>query len=215
MSGNLTPKISMWEMWPTRLMAFEFDDKEFDKRLTYLVIKTYKERSGNETIPLNEELRVYDFFSIDHPDVETLRVRVLKAVETYLGEPGKKWCDGFELTGRAVIITNQSFILTHVERRESDLTIPYFPTGDGTDQPVHSLANPQFYAQDPSRYLTDLRLPHEQNHSFGIAPRPGLMMIFPSHIPHGQHPYTGEFPHIQIVCNVKIKFKEGYFVQRW
>lgn len=209
------PNVTRWEMWPTRLMAFEFPDAEFDRRLIQLVLETYKQRSGNSELPLREELRVYDFFSIDHPDVKTLRNRIFESISAYLGEGAEKWHEGFDLSGRAVIITEKSFIQTHVERREADLTIAYFPTGDGAGKALSSPGNPTFVVEDPSRYLTDLRLPHEERHSVHIAPRPGLLIMFPAHVPHHQQPYYGERPHIQIVCNVRIRFTEEYFVQKW
>lgn len=211
----MTPKMTRWEMWPTRFMAFEYEDAAFDRRLTKLVVDTYKQRNDKGDLPLMEELRVYDFFAIDDDDVRALKERVFDSVRNYLGFEADGCHDGFELTGRAVIVTDGSFIQTHVERREADLTIAYFPTGDASGQPISHPGNPRFVVEDPSRYLTDLRLPHEDRHSVHIAPRPGLLLVFPAHVPHHQQPYKGTEPHVQIVCNLRIKFTEKYFIEKW
>lgn len=207
----MNPKATVWNLWPTRVMALHFDDAAFDERLVRLVLDRHRS-APPET---DDELRVYEFFGIDDPDVKILGNRVREAVQAYLGPESTEWYTGLDLDGRAVIVPDRAFIQTHVERREADLTVAYFPTGDAVNKPLSWPGNPRFVVEDPSRALTDLRLPFEERHSVHLAPRPGLMLVFPSHVPHHQQPYRGETPHIQIVCNVKIRFKPEYFRAKW
>ena len=44
-----------------------------------------------------------------------------------------------------------------------------------------------------------------------VRPRPGLLAIFPAHVPHNMHPYMGDKPFVHIVAQVRIDWPRGYF----
>lgn len=202
-------------LWPTKVQTFQWEAPEFDVALVELIKDAHVKQMNGPRLGPDDQHRLYGLFDIDSPLIAELRERVRYAVDNYLGVCALGTHEGIELSGRAVLIRDRDAIHTHVERRESDLTIAYWPTGSAAGQPVSSRANPQFVICDPSRHLTDLRLPEEQLHSVYIAPRPGLMLVAPAHIPHFQMAYRGDDVHIQIVCNVKIKFTESYFRNKW
>jgi hypothetical protein len=99
---------------------------------------------------------------------------------------------------------------------ESDLMIAYWPTGKQEDigTPVNQMPDrnfaPTFVVEDPSRSLADLRLPWETRHSVMLAPRPGLMVIGPNHVPHNLWPYFGSKPFIHMVAQIKFEWPAGY-----
>ena len=108
-------------------------------------------------------------------------------------------------------------INTHTEARESDLGIAYWPSGDPSQigQPINQNADgfhaPVFTLEDPSRHLSELRLPMEMRHSVDVCPRPGLLAIYPAHLPHNVHPYRGENPFVHIVAQVRLPWPKDYF----
>lgn len=203
------------QLWPTRVKTYEWDNALFDKELVALVMARHHRQLLGPRLGPDDRHRVYGIFEEPSPIIHELKDRVAFAVNDYLGPEANGTHTGFDIDGRAVVMLDGDHIATHVERREADLTIAYWPTGDAKNKPVSCVSNPQFVISDPSRYLTDLRLPDEGRHSVYIAPRPGLMLVMPNHIPHHQQPYFGDTPHVQIVCNVKIKFTEAYFRNRW
>ena len=70
------------------------------------------------------------------------------------------------------------------------------------------MGNPRFVLEDPSRFADQARLPFEARPGFSVNPRPGLLVIFPSHIPHNQHPYAGDTTHVQVVLNFRLNIPE-------
>jgi hypothetical protein len=208
--------VSFLSLWPTRVGAFQYDDIQFDLSLKTLIMNEFEKRfSGPGSSPdRNAELRVFDLFSLQGDCIKILRERVLNSVKTYLGPESLRVIEDFDLDARAVILPDRGFIQTHLERHESDLAVAYFLTGNAVGKPLSYPGNPRFVIEDPSRSLNDLRLPFEDRHSVHLAPRPGLLLVYPAHLPHHVQPYQGIEPHIQIVCNLKIHFVDGYS-QRW
>ncbi len=188
-------------------MTFEFEPSWVDQDIA---------RITEESVPPGDELdfderRLYEVFARDEPCWQVIRSRIANALQFYLH--GCEWAfTGYELTGRSVLIRDRSRFDTHVDSAEADIVCTYFPTGHPVGLEVNGKGDPQWTLQDPSRHFCELRLPFEQSHRFEIAPRPGLLMLFPGHIPHSQHPYHDKFghPHIQVVGNIKLDFIKDY-----
>ena len=119
----------------------------------------------------------------------------------HLLDPG--YCEN-----RALLIGDRAHINTHADNREGDVTAVLFLTGGGAGQPINSVGNPRFVLEDPSRFADQARLPFEARPGFSVNPRPGLLVIFPSHIPHNQHPYAGDTTHVQVVLNFRLNIPE-------
>lgn len=132
-----------------------------------------------------------------------LKAHLFACLRDYLG-PWAAYLAPEICENRALVIARGGFINTHKDSREGDITCVHFLTGSGTGQPVNSVGNPRFVLEDPSRYFDEARLPFEARHGYSVNPRPGLSVIFPAHIPHNQHPYHGDAPHVQIVANFRV-----------
>lgn len=197
-----------WQLWPTKIEFFRHGDVHHNKELIALAL----EASDYRMPVFGEEIRAYDFHQINHPSVTWLNQAFREAAEQYVGL-GKVG----ELTVRAVVMGRGSHINTHTEVRESDLMLVYWPGGD-IGKPINSRPDPTrapaFVVEDPSRHLTDLRLPHEIRHSVMVCPQPGLLTVAPAHLPHNLHPYMGDTPFIHIVAQARIEWPEGYDL-RW
>lgn len=198
-------------LWPTKLGVFEFaQDDPINEELKQLVYAEINPCEGGKLSHF--ERRLHGLFERSEPCVVELKRRILECARIYLGEASKPYYSDIELDGRAVLIEDRAFFNTHVDIAEADIVCTYFPTGEPTSDEVNALGNPQWVLEDPSRYLSEPRLPFEDRHSHYIAPRPGLLMLFPGHIPHNQHPYDGRGrdPHIQIVGNLRLNYIKGY-----
>ena len=134
---------------------------------------------------------------------QALKAHLFACARAVLG-PWAQYLDPDHCDNRALVMMPGSFISTHKDSREGDLTCVHFLTGGGAGQPVNSVGNPRFVIEDPSRYFDEGRLPFEARHGFSVNPRPGLSVFFPSHIPHNQHPYEGRTPHVQVVANFRV-----------
>ena len=192
-------------LWPTTVSMFKYRNVDFhNENLKRLALETVKDH-------LEDEIRAYDLHKIDHPSIIWLKDEFKRCTEMYLGLGEVE-----EMTIRAVIMRRGSHINTHTETRESDVMLVYWPGGD--EGPINSKPNnilaPAFVMEDPSRHLSELRLPREIRHSVMIRPQPGLLVVGPAHLPHNLHPYMGEEPFIHIVAQVRIKWPEGYEL-RW
>lgn len=134
---------------------------------------------------------------------QALKSHLFDCARTMLGS-WARYLDPDHCENRALVMMPGSFISTHKDSREGDLTCVHFLTGEGGGQPVNSAGNPRFVIEDPSRYFDEGRLPYEARHGFSVNPRPGLSVFFPSHIPHNQHPFEGRTPHVQVVANFRV-----------
>lgn len=192
-------------LWPTHVSLNRYlEVEEHNENLKRIAIETVGKQ-------YDEEIRAYDLHKINHPSIEWLKEEFIVSTEKYLSVGKVK-----DLTIRAVIMQKGSHINTHTETRESDLMLVYWPGGDVgsiNSKPDNKLA-PAFVMEDPSRHLSELRLPMEIRHSVMIRPQPGLMVIGPAHLPHNLHPYMGEEPFIHIVAQVRIEWPEEYDL-RW
>jgi hypothetical protein len=192
-------------LWPTKINAYFMEDAaEHNQRLTELVL------SLEPDVPPVGEMKVYDLETTGHDSVKWLLSRVEIAVQEYLGEPAK--CT---IKLRAVVLRAGGHISTHTESAESDVGVAYWPSGiEGDDTEINSngdaINQPTFILEDPSRSISDLRLPFEDRHSVCLRPRPGLMAVFPAHMPHNMHPYMGEKPFVHIVAQVRVDWSEDY-----
>ena len=203
-----------FNLWPTRVMCCELtglDVEEANRELIDLAVSSVDLNSD-----INTELRVHDFHKLDSPAVRWLVDKIRGQVQKYVGNLGE--VDHIGL--RAVVMRHGKHICTHTESHESDLMLAYWPGGSSADvgKPPSSPPNrehtPTFVLEDPSRHLTDLRLPHEGRHSVYILPRPGLMVVGPAHLPHNLHPYMGQEPFIHIVAQLRIRWQDNY-ENRW
>jgi len=134
---------------------------------------------------------------------QALKAHLFGCARTVLG-PWSQYLDPDHCENRALVMMPGSFISTHKDSREGDLTCVHFLTGGGGGQPINSVGSPRFVIEDPSRYFDEGRLPYEARHGFSVNPRPGLSVFFPSHIPHNQHPFEGRTPHVQVVANFRV-----------
>lgn len=141
------------------------------------------------------------------PAGQTLKSHLRMWVGEFLGKHGT-YLDPDYCENRALVIGDRGFINTHKDSREGDITCVYFLTGGGVGQPVNSVGNPRFVLEDSTRYFDEARLPFEMRHGFAVNPRPGLAVIFPAHVPHNQHPYLGDKPHVQIVANFRVNIPD-------
>lgn len=212
------PTINVMSLWPTRIATFELPQDEcadHNAELIRLVINASKINTNPDPGP-NFEIRVHDLHKYASPSVAWLCEAIANACRHFIGLPTLKIDVGL----RAVLLRYGMHINTHTESHESDLMVAYWPGGSlqDMDSPINRFAHrqvaPTFVVEDPSRALTDLRLPGEIRHSIMIAPRPGLMVVGPAHVPHNLWPYLGDDPFIHIVAHIKVQWPEGYD-ERW
>jgi hypothetical protein len=210
--------INGFSLWATEICVIEIPQEECQKHNEDLIDIVVKESGINENPDLgpNYEIKVHNLHKIDHPSVSWLLKTISHASRAYVSLIETD----IEISLRAVILRNGMHINTHTEMHESDLMVAYWPTGNIEDigTPVNQMADrnfaPTFVVEDPSRSLSDLRLPWETRHSVMLAPRPGMMVIGPNHVPHNLWPYFGSKPFIHIVAQIKIEWPAGY-ADRW
>lgn len=198
-------------LWPTCLTFYDLD--ALGTRENAALKRAALERVDLD-VDARQELRVHDFDRVDCDEVRTLCHLMQAAVKDYTGQEVES------LTLRAVVLRHGKHICTHTESHESDLMVAYWPGGNPDDRGAPPSIEPDradaptFVVEDPSRHLTDLRLPGEARHSVCIKPRPGLLVIGPAHLPHNLHPYMGQEPFIHIVAQVRVRWPENYG-DRW
>ena len=205
------PAHSMQWLWPTPVMFAEFEGDDVNHHNTELervVISGCNTQAGSI-----HELRLYDLHQTQSESVAWLAQRIKESAAVYCGFSSSV---GIEVGLRGVVLRAFDHINTHTEARESDLGVAYWPSGNpnligqAINQNADGVTAPIFTMEDPSRHLSDLRLPMEMRHSFDVCPRPGLMAIFPAHLPHNMHPYRGEKPFIHIVAQVRMPWPTDY-----
>jgi hypothetical protein len=188
-------------LWPTRVSFYEFSDlHEANKFLyDYAVAATNKERLTQEA----SERRVRHILDSSEEGLY-VKSRLFDTVRDFLGN-GSEFLDTDYCENRALVMGDRSFINTHKDSREGDITCVYFLSGGGEGQPINSVGNPRFVLEDATRYFDEPRLPFETRHGYSVNPRSGLAVLFPSYVPHNQHPYVGDTPHVQIVANFRLE----------
>lgn len=199
-------------LWPTVIRCFDLngeESKEKNLRLRDLALERV-----DLNAPENIELRVHDFHKIKDDAIDWLTSSIKIFACSYAGVPVK------HVGLRAVVLRHGKHICTHTETHESDLMLAYWPTGGieplntNPNKPPDRKLAPTFVLEDPSRHLTDLRLPFESRHSVVIQPRQALMVIGPAHLPHNLHPYMGKEPFVHIVAQIRLDFPKEY-EERW
>jgi len=199
-------KVASISLWPTKIEAFFLGDPiEHCRRLSDLVLSL----EPTVNVPVGE-MKVYDLESESHESVRWLLTNIEDAVEQYLGEPHQ-----LTVKLRAVVLRAGGHISTHTESAESDIGVAFWPSGVEDDMSElnsngDAINQPTFVLEDPSRSISDLRLPFEDRHSVCLRPRPGLLALFPAHMPHNMHPYMGEKPFVHIVAQVRVDWSEDY-----
>ena len=188
------------ELWPTRVGFYQFEGDAAKRQVQALYDHAWRPPQDNRTA---SERRVRGIMA-EAPD---LLQAVRDCVADYLGS-GAEYLDPVYCENRALLIEDRAFINTHADSREGDITAVLFLSGGGAGQPINSVGNPRFCLEDPSRYADQARLPFESRPAFSVNPRPGLLVVFPSWIPHNQHPYRGTRTHIQIVMNFRVNIPE-------
>lgn len=193
-------KVQFEELWPTRVGFYSSQD--FSRENEQLYLEALAASADRGRVRTASERRVRDILDrTEHG--ERIKAHLLACARHFVGEFGHL-IDPDYCENRALVMGKGSFINTHKDSREGDITCVYFLTGGPVDQPINSVGNPRFVVEDPSRYFDEGRLPYESRHSYSVAPHPGLAVFFPSHIPHNQHPYTGDKTHVQIVANFRV-----------
>jgi hypothetical protein len=186
-------------LWPTRVGFYEFDPAwEVNNNLYELSIQDKPTKITNAA-----ERRVRHILDNNDSGI-SLKQELFGCVKHFLGKYAK-YLDPDYCENRALVITDRSFINTHKDNREGDITCVYFLTGSGQGQDINSVGNPRFVLEDATRYFDESRLPFEMRHGYSVNPRTGLAVLFPSYVPHNQHPYMGNVPHVQIVANFKVE----------
>jgi hypothetical protein len=188
------------ELWPTRISFFETPvDWDVNRQLADEAIASVQANTARLSAT---ERRVRGILEGSEAG-QALKSHLFACARAVLG-PWAHYLDPHHCENRALVIQPGSFISTHKDSREGDLTCVHFLTGSGAGQPVNSIGTPRFVIEDPSRYFDEGRLPYESRHGYSVNPRPGLSVFFPSHIPHNQHPYEGSAPHVQVVANFRV-----------
>ena len=200
------------ELWPTRVMCLEMDPASAGLHNPEL-IRLVMAGCARQQARVVRELRLYEFEEVNHAAVRWLVAEVRQAAAHYAGFITT---DDIRVTLRGVQINHGQHINTHTEARESDLAVAYWPSGNPDKVSTSVSENgdewaPTFVLEDPSRHLSDLRLPFETRHSVNICPRPGLMAIYPAHLPHNFHPHQGTVPIIHIVAQVRFPWPKDNF----
>lgn len=195
--------VTRMRLWPTDVAFYDTGASvEVRDDLTHVVI------AGCDNNDPTLEHRVHHLERLGSVGSDWLVDAVKRCVSDYLGQPVD--C---EVSLRGVAIKHGQCINTHTETHESDLLVAFWPVGE-TGKPINAHSDrevaPTFIVEDPSRYLTDLRLPFEIRHSVSVCPRPGLMVVGPAHLPHNLWPYLGRVPFPHIVAQVKVRWPAGY-----
>lgn len=199
-------------LWATPVMFIENSGDEvekYNKELESIVVGGCKTQGG-----ALRELRLHDLHENDSPAVAWLIEQVKQASALFCNFPNT---EGIQVELRGVVLYKGYHINTHTEARESDIGIAYW-TGGSSDEfgseinkNGDGISAPTFALEDPSRHISDLRLPMEHRHSVDVCPRAGLMAVFPAHIPHNVHPYMGDKPFVHIVAQVRMPWDKQYF----
>lgn len=195
----------MFGMWTTYVALHELNGEETDvhnEALYKLVVEKSKSID-----PSLDELRVHGLEQTDSPAVEWLIQNIQIACGSYVGISNT---NDISVKLRGVVLHKGSHINTHNERSESDLAVAYWcggrnsQRGENPNQKGDKVNEPTFVLEDPSRLISDYRLPNEDRHSVSIQPRPGLLVVFPAHLPHNVHPYLGDKPFVHIVAQIRL-----------
>jgi len=205
-------KLSVDWLWPTPVMFAEFSGPEVAQHnleLERIVIRGCDQQSG-----LHDELRLHELGQVESDCVAWLMTQIKESSAAYCGFAS---AEGIEVSLRGVVLRTFGHINSHTEGRESDLGVAYWPSGDPNmvgqvvNQNADGVHAPTFTLEDPSRSLSDLRLPMEMRHSVDVCPRPGLMALFPAHLPHNVQPFKGSKPFVHIVAQVRMPWPKDYF----
>jgi hypothetical protein len=204
---------SHFKVWPTQVSAYEIPQIECESHNKELIDTLYK-MAGYEDLKYqpNTEIRIKNIEQQNIPSTKWLVEKIKQLSQAYTGLPDAE----VDVKLRGVLIQKNHHINTHTESHESDLMIVYWPGGSIEDVGSEASRNidrsiaPTFVIEDPSRHLTDLRLPFEERHSILIAPRPGMFVVGPAHLPHNLWPYIGDAPFVHIVAQVRITFPDNY-----
>jgi hypothetical protein len=186
-------------LWPTKVACYEMLEAE----VLMAEIAAVAEQTPIAHLKSASERRVRGIMD-QFPE---LLAHIRDCASDYLEDWGHL-LDPTYCEDRALLIGDRAHINTHADNREGDVTAVLFLTGRGKGHPINSVGNPRFVLEDPSRFADQARLPFEARPGFSINPRPGLLVIFPSHIPHNQHPYKGDTTHVQVVLNFRLNIPE-------
>lgn len=204
----MTPSTQRVRAWPTDLMFVQYPIDEVRSHNGALIDLVFGEGVSNDRF-------------LEHRR-HNLEQANLQATDWLVGEVKRVACEYIgadypvSVSLRGVAIKHGQCINTHTETHESDLAFMYWPGGPefAVGAPISDLSNPEdaptFIVEDPSRHLTDLRLPFEERHSICIRPRPGFMIVGPAHMPHNFWPYLGRNPFVHIVAQVRFQWPDSY-----
>jgi hypothetical protein len=202
-------RIEKRNLWPTKVLLLELDvPAGYNEALIAEVLAGCARVKGQ-----GNELRLHDLHEVDHEAITWLMQEIRHACAFYCD---MDTADGINVGLRGVQINRGSHISTHTEARESDLGVAYWPSGSigkiGSEFSDNGdgINEPTFIVEDPSRSFSDLRLPFEDRHSICIRPRPGMLAVFPAHLPHNMHPYMGDIPFIHIVAQIQMPWTKEY-----
>ncbi len=193
--------VSREYLWPTEVGIYETTDPA-----PFLAAYEAAYLPPNDTPRGGDERRVMDILD-QCPQVASI---ARDCVLHYLG-PYAHMLDPEYNENRALLIEDRAYIQTHADDREGDVTAVIFLSGSGEGMHYNTRGNPNFQLENPSGYAEQYKLPFENRHAFHINPRAGLIIVFPSRIPHNQQPFFGpDKMHIQIVSNYRVRVSEEY-----
>lgn len=170
--------------------------------------KAYKTPSP-DSVWDTEERRVWNIFD----QCPELGAVVKECVKTYLGDDGTNFLQDDYCANRVLLFSDRAHLNTHCDDREGDVTACIFLTGPGEGKEINTVGNPRFQLEDPARYPDQTRLPYQDRPAYSVNPRPGLITVFPSWIPHNMHPFKAKKPddiHAQIVAHYRLDIPDEY-----
>lgn len=194
------------QLWPV-LCGFEMApfDASFNDALRGQMIDAHRKYSNG---PQHWHRIPHNLFDKPTAEVDELRRYVEGAVDRMVGRP--VMLDHFD--GREIVRRTSEEIWPHTDRDEGEITAQYFLDGEDpsgmTPEEVWSASNAAssnaFSICDPSLHGSEVRLPWEGYHNLWITPFKGMLVIYPSRLPHFQRHYEGEGLFVQIVMNMKV-----------
>ncbi len=147
-----------------------------------------------------------DLLERREPEIKTLTAWIGQACDTMMQlaiDAEKEQAQGnFEAVAWANINRDGAYHVVHQHADNHWSGVYYVDAGrPDPNVPLSGILE----LQDPRGVASMAPIPgFEFGHKTAIEPRSGMMLMFPSWLPHFVHPYKGEGPRIAIAFNVKV-----------
>jgi hypothetical protein len=190
-------------LWPIRVGAWfcPFDGEFLEGLRGELLAAHQSFSTGSE---------IWERLPHNLADVPTQRLRAVfdwtvSCVHEYTGKP----LEILHIDSRELVRVAGQEILHHSDRDEGDITAQFFLDGlnphPGVSwDDINRFGENAFHLDDPSMYGSERRMPWEQFHRCWIQPFKGLVVLYPSRLPHAQRPYKGDDRFVQLLINLKV-----------